>query len=590
MIRFIFTFTCIFFSTCFSWSQAVYMQDNHIFIHTKQLDRSPASENQELIAKAEVIGLKHTEFGTATKNADEIHWEGVILLDQPAEVGLMFKDIDLSDDAIIYLSYTDDRNNQTLNEKVINEGRLFIEPVFTQEIKVKITSKNNISLELDRLYFMNEDKDIEGNRSFGFGASLDCHPNINCPEGVNYQTYKRGVCKVLMTLEEGIAHCSGSLINNTSGDKTPYVLTAYHCDHGYTPIYSTYRFLFDYEATGCLNPDNEPGYNLVQGAVQVARYQDSDASLFRITGNIPPSYNLYMNGWTTDTSYNERSALMHHPSGDIKKISLENDHPTIHPNSIYWTNGITTSPGAHLHISFDIGAHEKGSSGAALFSESGYILGQLHGGANGCTALRAYIGRFSRSWDTADHPAERLKDWLDPGNTGIHTLPGAEYSDVAQTHTVKVYIRDINERPVNNVRVSKGFPPTFYAPFDGESYNFVVNRGENLDIRISKSTNHGNGITSNDLNLMRSLILNKLPAPTHANLIADINLDDKIDMEDIQELQNMIFNKRNFIFSSGLSWRFDRSLILLNNITQNMNIEVTGFKVGDLDYSADPEQ
>lgn len=588
MIRLFITYILLIFIVSYSDGQVAHLQNDQIFIRTELLDRRSEPGQEELIAKAYAVNLKHSSFGTKTKKADEFLWDGRIELDHPLEVGLMFKNIILHEEAVIHINFSDEKDNIILDKGMINEGRLFVEPVQTKSIHIKISSIADFSFELDRLYFMNEDK--EGNRSFGFGASLDCHPNINCPEGADYQTYKRGVCKILMTLEEGIAHCSGSLINNTSNEKIPYVLTAYHCDHGYTPIYSTYRFLFEYEAVGCNNPSSEPNYKLVQGAVQIARYEDSDASLFRITGNIPNSYNLYLNGWTIDTSYNKKSALIHHPSGDIKKISLENNHPTIHPNSIYWTNGITTSPYAHLHISFDIGAHEKGSSGAVLLDESGHILGQLHGGANGCTVLRAYVGRLSRSWNTANQPSNRLKDWLDPQNTGKTIQDGVEFSNTPQTHTVKVFINDINNNPIENVRVSKGFPPTFYAPFDGQSYNFVVNSGDNLDIRISKSTNHNNGISIRDVNLMRTLISNKIPTPSNAKLIADINLDEKIDLEDIIELQNMIFNKKNYLFSSGLSWRFDKSQIQLNNITNNSNIQVTGYKVGDLDYSATPKK
>ena len=36
--------------------------------------------------------------------------------------------------------------------------------------------------------------------------------------------------------------CSAALINNTSQDLTPYVLTAYHCVQGENPNYFTFIF------------------------------------------------------------------------------------------------------------------------------------------------------------------------------------------------------------------------------------------------------------------------------------------------------------------------------------------------------------
>lgn len=53
------------------------------------------------------------------------------------------------------------------------------------------------------------------------------------------------------------------------------------------------------------------------------------------------------------------------------------------------------------------------------------IVGQLHGGQDiRCeSALKAsYYGRFDKSWDYGNVATRRLKDWLDPGNTGITQL------------------------------------------------------------------------------------------------------------------------------------------------------------------------
>ena len=63
----------------------------------------------------------------------------------------------------------------------------------------------------------------------GFGQSLGCNINANCPLGDDVEDQKRGVVRILTVYNTGVGWCSGSLINNTSNDGTPYVLTANHC-------------------------------------------------------------------------------------------------------------------------------------------------------------------------------------------------------------------------------------------------------------------------------------------------------------------------------------------------------------------------
>ncbi|MCX7862415.1 MAG: protease, partial [Bacteroidales bacterium] len=54
--------------------------------------------------------------------------------------------------------------------------------------------------------------------------SEPCEVNINCsPVGDNWQDEKRGVCRILLKIGNQYAYCTGSLVNNTAQDCTPYV-------------------------------------------------------------------------------------------------------------------------------------------------------------------------------------------------------------------------------------------------------------------------------------------------------------------------------------------------------------------------------
>jgi PKD repeat protein len=71
---------------------------------------------------------------------------------------------------------------------------------------------------------------------------------------------------------------------------------------------------------------------------------------------------------------------------------------------------------------------ERGSSGSAIFSTGGLVIGTLTGGESGCTNTNGadYYGKLSFSWEsngTAD--SMQLKPWLDPVNDGRMSMEGS---------------------------------------------------------------------------------------------------------------------------------------------------------------------
>lgn len=241
-----------------------------------------------------------------------------------------------------------------------------------------------------------------------FGDSGACNNNVNCPEGAAWQTEKRSV---LLILVGGNAACTGALINNTAQDGTPYFLTADHCLGGSV---SNWVFRFNYESPGCANV-NGPTNQSVSGATLRANNSASDFALLELSSNPPASYNPYFAGWSRITTTPPSSVGIHHPSGDIKKISFEND-PLL----------VTNWGGADCwHVqAWDDGTTEPGSSGSPLFDDQHRIIGQLYGGQASCSFnFNDYYGRFSTSW-TGSSSSNRLSDWLDPSGSNVMTLNG----------------------------------------------------------------------------------------------------------------------------------------------------------------------
>ena len=110
------------------------------------------------------------------------------------------------------------------------------------------------------------------NSSRGYGDSGSCNNNANCPEGNNWQDQISSVA--MITTAGGSRLCTGSLINNTEQDLTPYFLTANHCLGGQ----NSWVFIFNYESPGCTNQDGPLSYS-VSGSTLLANSSGSDFAL-----------------------------------------------------------------------------------------------------------------------------------------------------------------------------------------------------------------------------------------------------------------------------------------------------------------------
>ncbi len=265
------------------------------------------------------------------------------------------------------------------------------------------------------------------NRATNFGASGPCEVNINCPEGNNWQTEKRGVAEIFAVVAEGAGFCTGTLINNTQEDGTPYFLTADHCG-GTSQNMDLWEFYFNYETPSCPNPMSEPSYNTISGCTLKSRGPISGGSDFLLVelNETPPSnYNVYYNGWDISTTPASSTIGIHHPSGDIKKISKGGAL-----TSDTYNNCI---PNAHWKVVWQAtttnhGVTEAGSSGSPIFNENTKkVVGTLTGGMASCSNQSGpdFYGKLNIHWtENGTTNADRLKPWLDPNNSGVTSLNG----------------------------------------------------------------------------------------------------------------------------------------------------------------------
>ena len=234
----------------------------------------------------------------------------------------------------------------------------------------------------------------------------------------------------MVLLGDGTWWCSGALVNNEGGTLNPYFLSAHHCaDHinqngvirsSEKSDIQDWTFWFNYESSSCSNPNNEPSHDGISGSQFKAGNEGSDFLLVELSAQPPLNYDAYYAGWTAKSNPQRSSvAGIHHPAGDIKKISTDNETPSSYNGYIEgwevdsWDNGTT----------------EGGSSGSPLFNENYKIIGQDWGSTEGypCSNNKNTIyGKLSYSWDQGNGSSHRLKDWLDPNSTGNKLLNGID--------------------------------------------------------------------------------------------------------------------------------------------------------------------
>lgn len=438
-----------------------------------------------------------------------------------------------------------------------------------------------------------------------FNESFPCEININCPQGAAVQTEKRGVVRILMVVQGGMGWCTGSMINNTKIDGTPYVLSAFHCDDGYTPIHELWTFYFNYESPDCNNLATEPNVPSIQGCTVRAARSASDFQLLELSQRVPTNYNAYFNGWNRDSSnLTNKNTMIHHPQGDIKKVSVDNDAPTVSNVATTWDAATTviTPPRSHIQSIFDQGGMEPGSSGSPIFDANGRIIGQLHGGNYfECQVYFALSGWLAKSWDGDSTPQSRLKDWLDPINSSVLTLGGTN-TPVQTGVSVAGKVRFWNNVPMPNIKVYLGNDSTTTNGTGDFSFPNITNNVD-IAVRLAKNDSYENGVDATDLLLIRRhlLSISEFNSPAKA-FCGDINSSNDIDAADILFARRLILGII-VSFPNTTPWRFIRvstsidpnfpfgvsepSPLLVKFTNSVTNFDFYGYKKGDVDASAD---
>jgi hypothetical protein len=264
---------------------------------------------------------------------------------------------------------------------------------------------------------------------WGYGDSGNCQVNANCSEGNNWENQKTSACRIQI----GNGVCSGALINNTAGDCKALVLSADHCFSGGNMSANQLNqviFYFNYESSACNN--SMPNYDAITGCSLLANSggegENGDSDFFLVEMNSEPDFDPYFSGWDRSNTPATSGVSIHHPSGDIKKISTFTN-PLTSDGGLGSGNDYTT----HWKVYWDQtdnghGVTEGGSSGSPIYNQNGLIVGDLTGGSSSCSNTNQpdVYGKLWHGWDQMGNTnSTSLKPWLDPSNTGATVLNGS---------------------------------------------------------------------------------------------------------------------------------------------------------------------
>ena len=219
----------------------------------------------------------------------------------------------------------------------------------------------------------------EGTVTAAVETDEDCHLDVTCyPEWSNSAA---GVAHITYEKSERSFICSGTMLNNSREDFTPYFLTAAHCVATEAEARSVVAHWF-YQTQTC-NGDlpasqsvpRTTGAHLLStlggGLIERRAHPDGDMTLLRLAGDLPDG--VMFQGWDADPQpFGTQVTGIHHPgSADwdlFKRISFGQ----IIPDPIS-----RISADVYAFTSYTQGYTQTGSSGSALFSSPGTVVGAL---------------------------------------------------------------------------------------------------------------------------------------------------------------------------------------------------------------------
>lgn len=223
--------------------------------------------------------------------------------------------------------------------------------------------------------------------------------------------------------------CTGTLLNDGNSSGKPHFLSANHCISTQT-VASTLQTNWFFRSPTCNSGTLQSSSIRKTGGAQLLYASSSTDMALLLLNDTPPTGAVYA-GWDASTVASGTSISgLHHPSGDLLKISFGavNSQASCQSTSATQFQCSGTS-GDFYRVTWSQGTTEGGSSGSAIFS-NGRVIGTLYGGSAVCTnrASFDYYGRFDVAYNAA------LKTWLAPSSSPVRSAVYRFYNATTGAH------------------------------------------------------------------------------------------------------------------------------------------------------------
>lgn len=199
---------------------------------------------------------------------------------------------------------------------------------------------------------------------------------------------------LLMLVDNGQRVATGTLVNNTQNDGTPYFVTSSASLMG-DP--NSWVFVFGLNDSNCTESSASQSDvacwdKALTGADIVALDNPSGMALLKISNKPKTSWGVYYAGWSSQPSSSDHFACIQQAFGINQSISLYSGILT--PTN--W-NGIQAAPVS----AWSEGNTFVGSVGSPMFNDAGMFCGVLIGGNSACNNDGMdYIALLSSAWNT----------------------------------------------------------------------------------------------------------------------------------------------------------------------------------------------
>jgi len=244
------------------------------------------------------------------------------------------------------------------------------------------------------------------------GAAGSCNLDVMC--NADLQAESRAVAAMIFISGNTPYACTGTLLNDAPGSRTPYFMTANHCISTQAEASTLVTYWF-FRAAACNSSPvvDQAMTQLTGGARLLYTEAAGDVTLLQLNGQ-PPAGVVYAGSYFGAVPAAGTGVVgIHDPKGDLQKYSVGSITGYANCDATTCNLGVSAARAAMYQIGWTQGVTEGGSSGSAIFVKLGntrYAVGALHGGNTDCQNQKGsdFYGRLDRAYNRG------ASAWLNP--------------------------------------------------------------------------------------------------------------------------------------------------------------------------------